>query len=85
MLRNHGLLTVGRSIAEAWTRMYFFEAACRIQIDAQSGGEVITVDPRILEGVGAAMNKASTGVGPEQLVWPALMRRLDRTDPSYKT
>lgn len=85
MLRNHGLLTVGKDIPEAWVRMYFFEAACRIQIDAQSGGEVTTVDPRILDGIGAAMNKATTGAGPEKLVWPALLRKLDRTDPSYKT
>ncbi|MBC5763798.1 class II aldolase/adducin family protein [Ramlibacter albus] len=85
MLRNHGLLTVGSNIAEAWTRMYFFEAACRIQIDALSGGEVITVDPRILDGIGAAMTKASAGAGPDKLVWPALLRRLEKTDPSYKT
>jgi ribulose-5-phosphate 4-epimerase/fuculose-1-phosphate aldolase len=85
MLRNHGLLTVGRDIPEAWTRMYFFEAACRIQIDAQAGGaELLTVDPRILEGIGESMKKATTGQGPEKLVWPALIRRLDRTDPSYK-
>jgi ribulose-5-phosphate 4-epimerase/fuculose-1-phosphate aldolase len=84
MLRNHGLLTVGKDIPEAWVKMYFFEAACRIQIDAQAGGEPLQVDPRILEGVAQAMKAASAGQGPEKLVWPALLRKLDRTDPSYK-
>ena len=51
MLRNHGLLTVGRSVAEAFQRMYTFENTCRIQIDAQAGGELVQVDPAILQGV----------------------------------
>ena len=52
ILRNHGLLTVGTSVAEAFLGMYTLENACRIQIDAQSGGsELIHVDPRIRIGV----------------------------------
>ena len=50
MLRNHGLLTVGRSIADAFLSMYTFENTCRIQIDAQAGGELTEVDPRIVVG-----------------------------------
>ena len=40
MLRNHGLLTVGRTIPEAFLFMYVFENTCRIQIDAQAGGDL---------------------------------------------
>jgi ribulose-5-phosphate 4-epimerase/fuculose-1-phosphate aldolase len=84
MLRNHGLLVVGRDVPEAFLNMYFFEAACRIQIDAQAGGELNYVNPQILEGVGQAMKTASAGKGPSQLVWPALIRKLERAGSDYK-
>ena len=83
VLRNHGLLTVGRNIPEAFLRMYTFENACRIQIDAQAGGELVTVDPSILQGLGEVMKTATAGQGPE-IAWPALLRKLDRLDPSYQ-
>ena len=84
MLRNHGLLTVGPSIADAFLAMYIFETTCQIQIAAQAGGPLTTVDPRIIEGVGESMRK-QTGSQGGAFVWPALLRKLDRTDPSYKT
>src|SRR5205823_2722889 len=58
MLRNHGLLTLGPSIAEAWHAMYFFEAVCTMQVRAQSGGGTLTrVDPRIIAGARAQMKQ----------------------------
>jgi ribulose-5-phosphate 4-epimerase/fuculose-1-phosphate aldolase len=85
VLRNHGLLTVGRSIPDAFLNMYTFENACRIQIDAQSGGgELVHIDPRILQGLAQVMKTVTAGQG-SNIAWPALLRRLDRTDPSYKT
>jgi ribulose-5-phosphate 4-epimerase/fuculose-1-phosphate aldolase len=85
MLRNHGLLTVGKTIADAFLSMYTFETTCQIQIAAQAGGgELTQVDPRIVEGVGQALKVQTGGLGGT-FVWPALIRRLDRTDPSYKT
>jgi ribulose-5-phosphate 4-epimerase/fuculose-1-phosphate aldolase len=84
MLRNHGLLTVGRSIPDAFLNMYLFENACRIQIDAQAGGELIEVHPRILVGIEEVAKKSTGGQGAN-LAWPALLRKLDRTDPSYRT
>jgi len=83
MLRNHGLLTVGKTVAEAFLNMYFFEAVCRIQIDAQAGGELIQVNPKILEGVTQAMKVAGAGQGAN-IAWPALLRKVERADPSYK-
>jgi ribulose-5-phosphate 4-epimerase/fuculose-1-phosphate aldolase len=83
MLRNHGLLTVGSSIPEAFLSMYTFEATCRIQIDAQAGGELIYVNPKIMETMPMVLKVVTAGQGA-QLAWPALLRKLDRTDPSYK-
>ena len=84
MLRNHGLLTVGRSVPEAWLSMYTFENTCRIQIDAQAGGELVYVDPRIMQGMEQVMKTVTAGQGAG-IAWPALLRKLDRVDPSYKT
>jgi len=84
LLRNHGLLTVGRTIADAFLQMYLFESACRIQIDAQAGGELVHVDPRILGGMAEVMKKGSAGQGAN-IAWPALLRKLDRTDTSYRS
>jgi ribulose-5-phosphate 4-epimerase/fuculose-1-phosphate aldolase len=84
MLRNHGLLTVGASIADAFLAMYIFETTCQIQIAAQAGGELTTVDPRILDGVAASMRTQTDGMGGA-FVWPALLRKLDRQDPAYRS
>jgi len=84
MLRNHGLLTCGKTIADAFLSMYTFENTCQIQIAAQSGGgELTQVNPKIVEGVGQAMKVQTGGMGG-QFVWPSLIRKLDRIDDSYK-
>ncbi|RQO64376.1 class II aldolase [Variovorax sp. KBW07] len=84
MLRNHGLLTCGKTIADAFLSMYTFENTCQIQIAAQSGGSELTqVNPKIVEGVGQAMKVQTGGLGG-QFVWPSLIRKLDRIDDSYK-
>jgi ribulose-5-phosphate 4-epimerase/fuculose-1-phosphate aldolase len=84
MLRNHGLLTIGRTVPDAFLSMYIFENTCRIQIDAQAGGELHQVNPAIVEGIGAVMKTATNGSGAA-LAWPALLRKLDRMDTSYKS
>jgi ribulose-5-phosphate 4-epimerase/fuculose-1-phosphate aldolase len=86
MLRNHGLLTVGRTIAEAFQAMYLFEAACAIQIRAQSGGgELVPVQQGIIDTALQQAREVSNGLGPQQLIWPGLLRRLDRIDSSYRS
>lgn len=84
MLRNHGLLTVGGSIADAFLGMYIFETTCQIQIAAQAGGELTMVDPRILDGVAESMRKQTDGAGGA-FVWPAMLRKLDRQDVGYRS
>jgi ribulose-5-phosphate 4-epimerase/fuculose-1-phosphate aldolase len=84
MLRNHGLLTVGEAVADAFLAMYVFEAACMIQVRAQAGGgELIPVDSRIVAGVKAAVREVTRSLGGA-LAWPGLLRRLDRVNPGYR-
>jgi ribulose-5-phosphate 4-epimerase/fuculose-1-phosphate aldolase len=85
VLRNHGLLTVGRSVAEAFVGMYFFEAACMMQIRAQAGGGPLTkIGQHIVDGALEQWKKVTHGAGAG-LAWPALLRKLDRIDPSYRS
>jgi ribulose-5-phosphate 4-epimerase/fuculose-1-phosphate aldolase len=84
ILRNHGLLTVGKTAAEAFLSMYILERACRVQILAQSGGgALLPVSEPILENVAAQLGAVTVGQGA-QLAWPGLLRKLDRIDPSYR-
>ena len=84
MLRNHGLLTCGASIADAFLNMYVFESTCQIQLAAQAGGELISVDPRIVAGVAEAMRVQTGGMGGA-FAWPALLRKVEKLDPSYRS
>ena len=84
ILRNHGLLTVGKTPAEAFLSMYILERACRIQILAQSGNKVLLpVSEPILETVASQLNAVTAGQGA-QLAWPGLLRKIERIDPSYR-
>jgi len=86
ILRNHGLLTVGETVAEAFVAMYYLETSCAIQVRAQAGGgELIPVPKEIIDTaytqlIAAARPRGSRGM----LVWPGLLRRLDRVDSSYR-
>lgn len=83
MLRNHGLLTVGRSVAEAFLAMYFFEAACSIQLRAQAGGgELVRIDPAIVATARQQAAGATRGLGA-QIAWPGLLRRLAARHPGW--
>lgn len=83
MLRNHGLLTVGKSVAEAFLAMYIFEAACMVQVRAQSGGsELVHIPEKILAMASQQMAQVTLGMGGA-LAWPALLRKLDRKNGGY--
>ena len=89
MLRNHGLLTVGKTIADAFQAMYIFETACAIQIRAQAGGtlasgDLSAVHPDIIRTAGEQARAVSRGAGAS-LIWPGLLRRLDRIDPGFRS
>lgn len=83
MLRNHGLLTVGATVAEAFLSMYLFETVCTIQVRAQSGGgELVPVDPRIVATARQQAAVVTRGQGAG-LTWPGLLRRLQRRMPGF--
>ena len=85
ILRNHGLLTVGATVADAFLAMYNLQRACEVQVAAQrSGGELIPVHPQIVAGVKANIELVLKGLGGG-LAWPGLLRKLDRLDPSYRS
>lgn len=84
ILRNHGLLTLGITAAEAFLGMFLLERACQIQILAQSGGgELAPIPGEIIGRVASQMSAVTMGQGAA-LTWPGLLRKLDRTDPTYR-
>jgi ribulose-5-phosphate 4-epimerase/fuculose-1-phosphate aldolase len=83
ILRNHGLLTVGRTIAEAFQYMYYLEQACRVQVAAQSTGDRLRlVGANLAEHTARQFEGSNTGKG--ERLWQAMRRKLDRIDPSYR-
>jgi ribulose-5-phosphate 4-epimerase/fuculose-1-phosphate aldolase len=81
ILRNHGTLVTGRSVAEAFTTMYFLERSCEMQVAAQAGGPLRIPQDHVQDVV----EQQSQGLGTvaDRLVWPGLLRRLDRQNPGY--
>lgn len=84
ILRNHGLLTVGQTVADAFLSMYILQRSCEIQVAAQAGGELVAIDPRILAGVKENVVAVTHGLGGA-LAWPALLRKLARANPGWET
>ncbi len=85
VLRNHGVLTVGRSIGEAFNWMHRLELACRSQLAAMACNAPFSpVSQQVLE---ETWNNYQPGTRrPYGLMeWPALLRKLDRMDPSYRS
>jgi ribulose-5-phosphate 4-epimerase/fuculose-1-phosphate aldolase len=84
MLRNHGLLTVGRGVGEAFLAMYTFESACQIQVGALAGGaDVLEVGDTVMGTVAHAVGVQRETL-PTALIWGALRRKLDRRNPGYE-
>lgn len=84
ILRHHGLLTVGRTIAEAFLNMYQLELSCRIQLAATQGGQKITLPPEAI-AMHTAEQVRQHGFNRSPRTWAALKRRLDRLCPDYAT
>jgi ribulose-5-phosphate 4-epimerase/fuculose-1-phosphate aldolase len=87
LLRNHGTLTVGANVGEAFARMNRVERACRFQLAALTGGaEPNTLPREVIEYTaqqGREINNAGRAAGGK-LLWAALLRKLDREDPGYR-
>lgn len=86
ILRNHGTLTVGNSVGEAFVRMYFLERACEAQVLMMAAGRSALNDPTqaAIDTVAAQVRSPQSRMVAEQVAWPALLRKLDRVDPGYR-
>ena len=82
IMRNHGLLTVGRTVAESFYWMWYLNQACRIQLTAQSTGAALNVLPQPI--VERTQAQYSTDANKGWLPWQALKRKLDREQPDYR-
>lgn len=80
MLRNHGMITVGATVGEAYWRMFQLEMACTAQLDILSTGEKYVLPPP--EVCRKARQQLDEAV-PGRDEWPALLRRLDKLCPDY--
>lgn len=85
ILRNHGTLTVGRSVADCFIKLYYLERACEAQVMALSAGPGgLYNPPQGTPEKAAGQGKYGLGMVAEKLAWPALLRKLDRLDPGFR-
>ncbi len=83
ILRHHGTLAVGSSVGDAFQTMYFLERACAIQVAALSNNAALSLPSPLVQDV-VTRQVASFGDVADRLLWPAMLRRLDRLDTSYR-
>ncbi len=86
ILRNHGLMTVGKTVAAAFQRLYRLERACQVQVDAAAVGNLIVISDNLAAKSGVdtnAFSESENGFGFGELEYAALMRKIDRIDRSY--
>lgn len=84
LLRNHGTLTLGASVAEAFTRMYFLERACQMQVRTLSQGRELHPTADTVIEKNEMIGRMGLAQAANLLIWPALLRKLERTDPGYR-
>jgi ribulose-5-phosphate 4-epimerase/fuculose-1-phosphate aldolase len=84
ILRNHGTLSVGNTCADAFLRIYYLERACSMQVRALAGGVKWNRANQGVPEKTAMQGKMALSGMVGGLAWPALLRKLDRIDPSYR-
>jgi ribulose-5-phosphate 4-epimerase/fuculose-1-phosphate aldolase len=84
ILRNHGLLTLGMTVHEAWEMMYYLDCACQIQVDAMAGGmdNVVRMSDEAAKTAAAQFDRPNRPANTK--TWPALLRMLDRRNIQYQ-
>ena len=83
LMRNHGLITVGRTVPEAFHLIYYLEQACQLQIDLLASGTDLAIPPMEIQNAARDYFVHNKHV-PGEREWPALLRMLDRIDPTYR-
>jgi ribulose-5-phosphate 4-epimerase/fuculose-1-phosphate aldolase len=85
MLRNHGTLACCPSVADAFVRIFTLERACEMQVAALAGGRELSIpSEEVQQVVTRQVQDNASADQPGALAWPALLRMLDRADPSYR-
>jgi ribulose-5-phosphate 4-epimerase/fuculose-1-phosphate aldolase len=85
LLRNHGTLTVGDSAVSAFMRMFYLERACKMQVLAQAGGELLMCDTAMEQRVGKQVSPAFSQMFGGALAWPGLLRKVLRQSPGFNS
>ena len=83
ILRNHGLLVASADIAQAFNAMYWLEMACRVQVDAMACNTELNIPPQDVVAKANHLYRPETRRPFGIMEWPAMLRYLDRRDPSY--
>ena len=84
LLRNHGAITLGKTIGDAFMHMYDLTRACEIQLQIKASGmPAIHTPQRIIDGIKAQANIVHSGETGGQKAWPAMLRRVYRSDPNF--
>ena len=86
IMRNHGLLTVGRTVAEAFYYLYTVESACKVQVDVLASSQgYVTPAPEVVDEL-ASYGRQGVEKSPDHFerTWNAVVRMLDQKDPSYR-
>lgn len=85
ILRNHGTLTVGETVGQAFLRMYILERACEAQVMMLAAGrDGLNPPPEGIPETVERQTKGPMGALADRIAWPALLRRLDRVSPGYR-
>jgi ribulose-5-phosphate 4-epimerase/fuculose-1-phosphate aldolase len=86
LMQNHGVLTTGRTVAEAFILMYYLEKSCEVQLKAQSSGQQLIIPSEEISEYSARLrySEEQLTANPGALEWQALVRKLDSEDPSYR-
>jgi ribulose-5-phosphate 4-epimerase/fuculose-1-phosphate aldolase len=85
VMRNHGLIACGPTVQDAWNLMYWLETACQVQVDVMASGAKRVLPSKELAAQMGKRYGPGGKVNFAPMEWPALLRQLDRADPSYKT
>lgn len=84
ILRNHGLLTAGRTVGEAFYTMLMLHRACEIQVQALAGGRALRIPPAEIRELVRAQTEEFAGAQAGQREWAALLREVERIAPDYR-
>ncbi|WP_018982826.1 class II aldolase/adducin family protein [Salinimonas chungwhensis] len=84
LLPNHGGLTLGSTVGDAFMRFYDLQRACEIQIELMnSGRNIISIPQSIVDGIYEQASKVHSGQTGGQKAWPAMLRKVWRLDPGF--